>query len=461
MTAEPASKSRGLKTVGRDAGQTMFVEIWGIGLGLVLAILIARTLGPEGNGLYALALLLPTTMAQLLNLGVAPANVYYVGRGDFSLTKALRATTRLGLILGLAGLIIAPLVIHFRAAEWFPGVPAGLMWIAFAAFPIGLFQTYYLTLLTAIQDFRRFNRTLAAIPLATTLLVALFILVFNLGVAGAVLGYLLGQATGMLMSRLSLRIHLDRSQNLEERESWWAYGRRCIQYGWKAHLSNILTFVNHRVDVFLVNLYLNPALVGIYFVAVQIAERIWLPSKALSTVLLPRMAEMHAREGTSDLTPLMSRLVLWATLAICLIVALLASPVIRLLFGQAYTGAVPPLLWLLPGIAASSSSRILANDFAARGRPEWNSLLSAATLLINIGANVVLIPRYGISGAAIATTISYTFSMLVKTVIYSRVSDSPWHVQVIPRRDDFRLIGMALALGRASVVRRLSRGPRT
>jgi O-antigen/teichoic acid export membrane protein len=460
MPSEPAKKGMGLKSVGRDAGRTMVVEVWSIGLGLALSILLARTLGPEGNGLYALALLLPTTMAQMLNLGVAPANIYYVGRGDVSLSRALRATTRLGVILGLLGLVIAPLIVYYRGEQWFPGVPSALMLLAFAAYPIGLFQGYFVTLLTAVQDFRRFNRTLAIMPFVTITLAALFILPFGMGVAGAVLAFLIGQAAGTVMSRISLKAHLDPDSDRADSESWWTYGKRCIQYGWKAHLSNMLAYVNYRADVFLVNIFLNPALVGIYFVAVQIAERLWLPSKVLSTVLLPRMAEMHAKDDAREITPLMSRLVLWGTVAICLVVALVATPVIRVLFGEAYLAAISPLLWLLPGIALASSSRIVANDFAARGRPEWNSWLSGAIIVVNVIANVILIPRYGINGAAIATTISYAFNMIVKTIIYSRVAKSPWHAQVIPRREDFRLLATAFVLGKNMMLRRVGRGPR-
>jgi O-antigen/teichoic acid export membrane protein len=457
VQAEDARKGLGLRKVGRDAGQTMAVEIWSISLGLALSILLARTLGPEGNGLYALALLLPTTMAQMLNLGVAPANIYYVGRGEISLSRAMKTTTWFGIILGLVGLVMAPLIVHYRGAQWFPGVPSSLMLLAFAAYPIGLFQAYYITLLTAVKDFRRFNRTLAVMPTVTIVLAALFIFPLGMGVAGAVLAYLLGQGAGTIMSRISLNVHLKAAEDSDDGEGWWEYGQRCIRYGWKAHLSNILAYVNYRADVFLVNFFLNPALVGIYFVAVQVAERLWLPSKVLSTVLLPRMAEMHATSDTREITPLMSRLVLWGTVIICLLVAAVATPVIRLLFGEAYLASIPPLLWLLPGIALASSSRIVANDFAARGRPEWNSWLSAAVLGVNIITNIVLIPRWGLNGAAIATTISYVFNMVVKTIIYSRVTKSPWYDQVVPRAEDFRLLATGVALAKDMVLRRLRR----
>ncbi|WP_269851929.1 oligosaccharide flippase family protein [Methanosarcina horonobensis] len=51
------------------------------------------------------------------------------------------------------------------------------------------------------------------------------------------------------------------------------YTKECLGYGWKAHLSNILAFVNYRADLFLVNFFLTPAATGIYLIAVQIAEK--------------------------------------------------------------------------------------------------------------------------------------------------------------------------------------------
>ncbi|HSV92850.1 MAG TPA: polysaccharide biosynthesis C-terminal domain-containing protein, partial [Desulfobacterales bacterium] len=203
---------------------------------------------------------------------------------------------------------------------------------------------------------------------------------------------------------------------------------------------------------------LGPALVGVYFVAVQVAERLWLPSKVISTVLLPRMAELHAHADTRELTPLMSRLVLWGTVAACLAVAVIAAPALRLLFGHEFLGAVQPLLWLLPGIALAGGSRIVANDFAARGRPEWNSWLSVVTLVVNVAGNVALIPRYGITGAAVATTIAYTVNTVARMFIYTRVAGVPWHEQVFLRRSDLRLVASAVRLGGNAVAGRVRRG---
>ncbi len=61
----------------------------------LLVVLIARELGPEGNGFYAMAILIPTMLANFLNFGVGPATVYYVSRGNFNVHQAMAGNLRL------------------------------------------------------------------------------------------------------------------------------------------------------------------------------------------------------------------------------------------------------------------------------------------------------------------------------------------------------------------------------
>ena len=69
-------------------------------------------------------------------------------------------------------------------------------------------------------------------------------------------------------------------------------------------------FVNYRVDLFFVNLLISPATAGVYYIAIQLGESMWMISKVVSTVLLPRLAELHGEEQTRlELTPLITRLV--------------------------------------------------------------------------------------------------------------------------------------------------------
>ena len=82
--------------------------------------------------------------------------------------------------------------------------------------------------------------------------------------------------------------------------------------------------------------------------------------------------------------------------------------------------ALPILLWLLPGIIAGAGERIYSNCIAAAGKPEWNMHVSFLVVLLNIIFNIVLIPKYGLLGAAWATSAVYLFSAMIKFSLVRR-----------------------------------------
>jgi len=126
------------------------------------------------------------------------------------------------------------------------------------------------------------------------------------------------------------------------------------------------------------------------------------------------------------------------------ILAVVSKPFIVLLFGPEYAGASSALLWLLPGIAFGNLSRVLSNDIAARGRPELNTYSAALEVGINLVANLVLIPKMGINGAALATTLAYTCDAAVKVAVFSRLNRSRWWELFTPGDDGRQLLGMAV-----------------
>jgi O-antigen/teichoic acid export membrane protein len=213
--------------------------------------------------------------------------------------------------------------------------------------------------------------------------------------------------------------------------------KKTLGYGWKAHLSNILAYVNYKADVFLVNLFIGPAAVGVYVIAVAMAEKLWLMSQAVSTVLLPRLSQLTDDEHTrKTLTPLIARWVLLATLLAALILAFVAHWLIVMIFGAEYSGAVLPLWILLPGIVCSSASRVLSNDIAARGRPQWNMYTAVVVVTVNVIGNILLIPDFGLLGAATATTIAFSLNLVMKLWVYERISGNRWVLSIFIRLDD-------------------------
>jgi O-antigen/teichoic acid export membrane protein len=455
MTKDSDTANLGLRKLGGDVSLTLLRQGLAIVLGLGLSITLARVLGPEGNGQYAMVILLPTLLATFFNLGIAPSNVYHIASEKVKPRDAFKTTFGFWTFLSTIGIIIGIAIIFAQSSNWFPGVPSYLLWIGIVAYPIALFQQLLGSFFQGLQDFKKYNSVLL-VPPGLTLLLAIVLVVFlEMGVWGALISFIVGHFLGLLVTFFLLKPHIDKdSANTKSRN----YAKDCIKYGYKAHLSNIITFVNYRADIFLVNFFLNPAATGIYVVAVQIAERLWTLSSSVSTVILPRLSELSKDElKRKNLTPLVARWVLLVSAVGAIFMALLAPNIIPLLYGNEYLDAIGVLLWLLPGIIFGSMFKILGNDIAARGKPEINLYISVFTVTINIVANIILIPNFGIKGAAFATTLSYSFDAIIKLFVYSYISKNPWWAPILFNQEDKRLFYEGFSLIKKAVIGKIHR----
>src|SRR5680860_722507 len=136
----------------------------------------------------------------------------------------------------------------------------------------------------------------------------------------------------MLMVKRALKFNV-----LEPSIDALGYLRPALRYGAKAHLGNLASFLNYRMDIFLVNLFVGPAGAGLYSIAVRLVEQLWMISRAVSTVLLPPLSAMMGDDaGRRRLTPMIARFVLWGTLLVAGMLAAVAAPLIEALFGAEF-----------------------------------------------------------------------------------------------------------------------------
>lgn len=434
-----------LRRTGIDIALTFSRQFLAGLMQLGLILLVARELGPEGAGTFAVALLLPAVMSQLLNLGLASANVYFVASGQFPLAQVWVASRDLVLMVGILGLAMGAGLVVFLGDVTFPGIPQGVLLAALLIFPTSLLMGIVSGLFQALQDFRAFNIAVLVQPLMALSGVGVIWFSGALDILSLLIIVALSHALALIAGFALLRRRTALAATGVARLD---YLRPAISYGIKAHLGNIMSFLNYRLDVFLVNLLAGPAAAGIYTVAVRLAEQIWMISQAVSTVVFPRLSAMANDEAARRaFTPLMARIVLWVTLIVAGMIAAISQPLIQLLFGAEFIMAVPALLILLPGIVILSMGRVLANDFAARGWVSINMGLAGLVLLINATANLVLIPQYGFLGAAAATTLAYAFNVTVRLVLQWRLVDVPWWECVIPTRSDLVMVKRAFSRG--------------
>lgn len=410
---------------------------------LFLTLLVARILGPEGAGAYAVALLLPTLMAQLLNLGMAASNVYFIATGRFTKEQVWATSRNVALLASLAGVLSGLLLVNVAGARVFPGVSTLVLSVALVTLPPLLILGAVASIFQAEEDFSAYNVINLAEP--TLSLCAILSIAF-LGIAtiesvaiATVISHVFATILAVTLLSKTVRVFCRGKRKRQ-------YLAQSLRYGVVAHASNVTSFLNYRLDLFLVNFFAGPLVAGVYAIAIRVAEQIWIISQAVSTVIFPRLAAMvDDEEGRRNLTPIIARATLWATLLASGVVAAVGRPLVEVMFGTEFQDAAFMLLLLLPGITVFSCSRVLANDLAARGLVGVNLALAIGALVLNAAGNILLIPYYGALGAAAVTSTAYAADLLVRLVIQHKFTGVDWTEMVLPRRQDFWLLRRILA----------------
>lgn len=411
--------------------------------GLATSVIIARLLGPEGKGIYALAILLPSLITAFTNLGIGSATVYYIGRGKYPHKEVFGNNVVMSLTLGVFSMAIGLVIIYFFRDPVFSGISRRYLLLTLAVIPSNLFFSYTTNVLLGLQRIKEYN--LAAIAQTASFLGLIAITLWGLsaGITGAILaGIMANLLVNLLLFFWIKRITSGISFQLNRN-----YIKDISLYGIKAHSSNLLSFLHLRLDILLIGAFMNPLVVGYYSIAVGVTEKLWLLSQSTSTVLFPKVASEKDEKRRKEFTPIVSRNVLFITALGALVIFFFSRWIIVLLFSEAYLPAVRPLQILLIGTVAVSVSRVLGNDFAGRGQPMLNTYLNIIATGVNLSLNILWIPRFGIDGAAWATTVSYSIAMTCALLVYSKVSGNPWAKVLLPQRTDwalYRRTGLAL-----------------
>lgn len=200
------------------------------------------------------------------------------------------------------------------------------------------------------------------------------------------------------------------------------------------HLSSLSTLASYRIDVLLLSFLAGSADAGRYAVIVAVAEGLWLLSIAVSDIV--SVATARSPEETVQLVEVLSRLLLTTNVLLAGLGWLLLGLMGDRVGIESDRAAV---VFVLFGVAALSASRVLATYMSASGRPERNVPGSIGALAINVVANLVLIPRIGIAGAALATLLSYSVTLLVRADNHAALTGTSRRF-LIPRVSDVRIV---------------------
>jgi O-antigen/teichoic acid export membrane protein len=443
VAAAPATGGSGGRLI-RDAVVTIATRFGLAILLLATDVILARSLGPAAKGRFTLVVLYSQLAALVLGWGIDQALAVIAGRGTQPARRGLSTALIWIAIVGGFGVVLS-CWLYGLPSDGPPSGPATLLLpnlsadqFVFAAlaipaemlFSIGLFALLGRAAVVAYSGIRIVRAgVLVALIGATVALATLsldLVLVLNL---------LTLVVTGVALLVAASRLHIlggrPSAALLEEQ----------LRFGTRALPGTLAERLQFRADSFLLNILIGVRATGIYSVTSGIAETLWYVPNALGLVMLSRAVDPHADAGR--IAAALTRVTIAVAVLLAIPTFVLGPRLVRIVYGSTFTDAGVALRLILPGVVAYSIVAVLSRYLTGRGRPGTTTLIMLAGLATNVVANLVLIPRLGISGAAIASSISYGLTAILALAVFRQVSGRGIVETLVVRPSDLRAAGRA------------------
>lgn len=422
QSMEPAPKGSGRATLSAgviwNLGSLAFLAI----VGFLLNVMIGRVYGPEYLGIFNICFSIYIFYSQISSLGVHFSVLQAVSHNtdhdevelDRAAASGVSVTAGVALAVALIAAASTPLIsIIFRDVEhidvaWLLLTPA--LWFL----PIN-------KVLYNIVNGANHMRTFAVLQSAryVSMIVCLGVFVL-LGWPGYLLTLIITASEFLLLpAAFYCANRIVKSWKAGTKE----WRKRHIAFGSRGFLAGAVAELNTRVDVLIIGALMNERWAGVYSVALLAFEGASQAIFAVRYNLNPHITRYVRDKDYEGLRKFSRKTILLMTGFMFLVgaMATIAYPffVSWIMQDEIYMEAFPALIVLLLGQAVSAGFTSLNMVFLQANKPGAQSLYMAATLIVNAIGNLILVPIWGLTGAAIATAISYVFSA-VTLVIYAR-----------------------------------------
>jgi len=387
---------------------------------LLGGIVVARVLGPAALGAYALMQMVVSVAVTLGNLGINGSIVYYAGRRKEEIHYLAANALLLGMLQGTALiLLVVAGLLFFQLGPFSLLEPDWNLWLLLLlSIPFQLLILNFNALLQGQNKIGLFNKNSFIIALINLLLIVILLVPVDTGLLGRVLAYTLGSVLGAAAAFWAVKGLYQRRLTRPDR----SLARDMLKFGSIINAITFIQFLNYRLDIFLLGYYCNTVDVGHYYVAVTLGEMLWYLPNAVGIVLFPILAGGGEKDSRLTMASARNNLLLITLMSVVVFVG--AELIVSVFFSAAYLPAVQPLRAILPGIVGFSLAKILSPDLINRGLARVIAAISLGCLMLNVIFNLFLIPLYGATGAAIASSISYLAGVVLLVGIFRKVTGS-------------------------------------
>ncbi len=397
-----------LSKATREAGFTFFGQAFALAFGFVANAVVARLLGADVLGVYVLAWTVVMAVSILTTFGIEGGFVRYIsmyrGRGEEGRARSVfRFGMRFGALAGAAGTVAIILTRGFVANALFkePRLESALLVIAFAMLPYTLARLMSAAL-RALKDMRRsiIGLELGLRVPRLVIFLALFLLGYRLG------GIVAAAAVACGVSAVLTAAFLRRSGPFLLRGAGEGVPRgRFLGYSAQMLAETGTAFVMLQSGRLALGYYLPSADVGIFNVVVLLASLATLFTFSWNAIFSPIIADVYHRGGVDLMRSLLDTITRWVVLLTLPVFAwlLVSGEGVLSIFGEEFVVGYGALVVLAGAQVVDSTAGQVSSCLAMTNFQRFNVYNILAMAIVSAVLNVLLVPRMGLLGAAIAT----------------------------------------------------------
>lgn len=404
----------------------------------LVGVIIARKLGPEYMGIWAILLLIPGYAEAFARFKFDASSIYFLGKKESSVEEMIFLLHFVALIGSSAFIIIFMFCVNFFEKLLFSNVDIDVrtyIHMTMLIIPLRMIFLNYMYLHIFLEKVFIYNKMVVIQVVSTACISLICLCLFDIGISGALLGSILGLFFGTIYGAWEL--------NKVNRIKWFFSAtllKKMAAYSIHTYISSIYTYMQTNISDTIMARYLPPASVAFFSLSKSIgdvASRM-IPA-AVNTITLPKISKAKNDNEASKMAVLSFRIILLLLLAISCAVTVCIKPLILFVYGKEYLPMIEPFRIILPGVICIQLSSVFSTYFTGSGKANLIPKISLFPLIIQTLMSFYLVPSIGVIGAAVSFLAS-SILMLALCIVYFINCSQLSCYSLIPSRGDVNLI---------------------
>jgi len=394
----------------KKGGVSFLMRVVGQIMGFLLTLIIARYFGASGLGDYVLAIIVLRVFAMIAKLGVDTTSIRVIASfASQNKFKSIKYFRKKIVLLLIATTLFFSAIMYFNAvllASFIGANPEYIKLNSFLVLPMTFFILHYQSLrgLKKIAEFSFFYRISETLFTIVSILVFFY---FYKNDSVPIYGYVTSICIVSILTFISYNywFKVKSKGGMNEQELDLMPLKNILASSMPLMFAQSVQFIMAWTDKLMIGNMMTSQDVGVYHIAFKLSMFATIGLMAINSIAAPKFAELYAKQDFDGLKKVVNqstKFIFWSTIPLVIIFFIFPEFLLGI-FGDKFKIGVTAFIFLSCGRLISSFSGSVGNILQMTGNQNIYALILFFGAILNIVLNLMLIPRYGINGAAISS----------------------------------------------------------